>query len=66
MSPDVSPDVSPDPALAPAAPGPECPQCHDPMTVRQVSPTLREIDLDEIVYNCSPCGAEVTRMVRRT
>jgi DNA-directed RNA polymerase subunit RPC12/RpoP len=60
-------NMSPEPALAPAvAPGrPECPQCHDRMTVRQVSPTLREIDLDEIVYSCSRCGAEVTRMVKR-
>ena len=44
---------------------PNCPTCQRAMTVKQVTPVLFASDLDEMVYGCEDCGAEVKRTVKR-
>ena len=45
---------------------PDCPQCNREMTVKQVSPVLFATDLDDVIYGCAACGAELKRTVKRT
>jgi hypothetical protein len=35
------------------------------MTVRQVTPVLFASGLDDVVYGCARCGAELKRTVKR-
>lgn len=44
---------------------PDCPRCHRPMTVRQVTPAMLQPDLDEIVFCCEDCGTEVKLTAKR-
>ena len=46
--------------------GPDCPQCHGTMTVRQLSPAVSASDVDEVVYGCARCGTELKRDIKRT
>jgi transposase-like protein len=52
-------------ALEASAP-PDCPRCKRAMTVKQVSPTMRAADLDEMVYGCDECGTEIKRTIKRS
>jgi DNA-directed RNA polymerase subunit RPC12/RpoP len=44
---------------------PSCPTCQSRMTVKQVSPVLFASGLDDVVFGCAGCGAEVKQTVKR-
>jgi DNA-directed RNA polymerase subunit RPC12/RpoP len=44
---------------------PPCPTCERRMTVKQVTPVLFASGLDDVIYGCEKCGAEVKRTVKR-
>ena len=42
---------------------PNCPKCVIPMRLSRVIPSITE-DLENRVFTCKTCGAEITRIVR--
>lgn len=48
-----------------AAAYPACPRCRRRMVVKQVLPVLFADDIDDFLYGCEGCGAEVKRSVTR-
>jgi DNA-directed RNA polymerase subunit RPC12/RpoP len=44
---------------------PPCPTCESRMAVRQVMPVMFASGVDDVIYGCKKCGAEVKRTVKR-
>jgi C4-type Zn-finger protein len=44
---------------------PNCPRCQTAMTMRQLSPMPGAGKVDEIVFGCDLCGAELKQIVSR-
>ena len=45
---------------------PLCLRCDAPMKIKTVTPTMFTQTVDEVVFRCSACEAEMKRLVRQS
>lgn len=51
--------------MAGSARNPICPKCQGRMAVSRVTPVLFASGLDDVIFRCGRCAAEVKRTVKR-